>query len=350
MMTSVARTETPPPVSTAPPPTITARILVALAIAIPSGLLAVARDLQFPWHRSDFGVTWFGAQALLHGGNPYNLIGPGLQFDWQWRMLYPVTAMVTALPLTIFPEIVATFLFVAVSAGLLAYGITSGGWQKLPAFLSWPYAVAVSHGQWSPLLTAVACLPSMGWILAAKPSIGFAIFAASGSRRLVISAIIGGVILTAVSLILLPSWPLDWLQALKTQIRVDMPITRLGGLVVLLALLRWKRPEARLIVALACVPQTIDWYETVPLLLVPETFRQSLFYSLILSLGFILPPYIIPLGTEAAMDARAGDLMIAIAYLPAVIMVLRRRNEGHLPAWLELVRRRSRESPSINAV
>lgn len=321
------------------PPRLAARIAVAIAIGVASGLLVVARDLQFPWHRSDFGVTWFGAQALLHGGNPYALIGPGLQYDWTWRMMYPVTAMVTAIPLSFLPEILAAFLFVAVSGGLLAYAVTRDGWCRLPLFLSWPYAVAVSHGQWSPLYTAVACLPSLGWVLAAKPSIGLAIFAASASRRLVISAIIGGLVLTAVSFILLPTWPLEWLSALRTQIRVGLPVTRLGGVFVLLALLRWRRPEARLLVALACVPQTIDWYETVPLLLIPNTLRQSLIYSVILSLGFLLPPYIIPHGTEEAMDAQAGLLMIALAYLPATIMVLRRPNEGAPPAWAWWIRR-----------
>lgn len=315
-------------------PRLRSRIAVAAAIGIASGCLVVARDLQFPWHRSDFGVTWFGARALLHGANPYALIGPGLQFDWDWRMMYPATAMVTAIPLSFLPEIIAAFLFVAVSGALLAYAVTRDGWYRLPLFLSWPYVVAVSHAQWSPLYTAVFCLPSLGWVLPAKPSIGLAIFSASSSRRLVISAVIGAIVLTAISLLLLPRWPLDWLASLRTQIRVDAPVIRLGGVVALLGLLRWRRPEARLLVALACVPQTIDWYETVPLMLIPNTFRQSLLYSVILSLGFILPPYIIPAGPEERMDAQAGVLMVAIAYLPALLMVLRRPNEGEPPGWM----------------
>jgi len=253
-------------------------------------------------------------------------------------MMYPATAMVAALPLSVFPEEIAAFLFVAISGGLLAYAVTRDGWYRLPLFLSWPYVVAISHGQWSPLYTAIVYLPSLGWILAAKPSIGAAVFAASSSRRLVISALVGGIVLIFVSFALLPTWPMDWLESLKTQIRVDTPLTRLGGGVVLLALLRWRRPEARLLVALACVPQTIDWYETVPLLLIPNTYRQSLVYSAILSLGFILPPYVIPNGPEARMDMQAGILMIALAYLPATIMVLRRPNEGPPPAWAWWIR------------
>ena len=326
-------------------PTITRRLAVSLAIALASGLVVVGRDMRIPWHRSDFGVTWFGARALLHGANPYALIGSGLQFDWPWRMMYPATALVSAIPLSVFPEVIATFLFVALSGGLLAYAVTRDGWYRLPLFLSWPYLVAISHGQWSPLYTAIVCLPSLGWILPAKPSIGLAVFAASSSRRLVVAALIGGVMLTGISVLMLPSWPLDWLAALKTQIRVDIPLLRMGGVLVLLAVLRWRRPEARLLVALACVPQTIDWYETVPLLLIPNTYRQSLIYSAILSLGFLLPPYVIPIGTEEQMDAQAGILMIALAYLPATIMVLRRPNEGPAPAWAWWIRRDGSRQP-----
>ena len=79
------------------------------------------------WHPSDFGQSWFGAQALLHGANPYALIGPGLQYDWPWKLFYPATSMVIALPLSFFPEAVATFLFVAVSSALLAYAVTKNG-------------------------------------------------------------------------------------------------------------------------------------------------------------------------------------------------------------------------------
>jgi hypothetical protein len=326
-------------------PRLAARIAVAIPIGIASGLLVVARDLASPWHRSDFGVTWFGARALLHGANPYELIGPGLQFDWPWRMMYPATAMITAIPLSFVPETIAAFLFVALSGALLAYAVTRDGWYRLPLFLSWPYVIAVSYGQWSPLYTAIACLPSLGCLLAAKPNVGFAIFAASSSRRLVTSAIIGGSVLAALTFMLLPTWPMDWLESLRTQTRVDAPITRLGGLLVLLALLRWRRPEARLLVALACVPQTIEWYETVPLLLIPNTFRQSLVYSVILSLGFFLPPHIIPVGSEEQMHAQDGSLMIAIAYLPATVMILRRPNEGSPPAWMWWIR--SKRLPAL---
>ena len=53
---------------------------------------------------------------------------------------------------------------------------------------------------------------------------------------------------------------------------------------MLLAILRWRRPEARLLIALACVPQSMLLYETVPLFLVPRTFRES---ALLVALSYV---------------------------------------------------------------
>ena len=203
----------------------------------------------------------------------------------------------------------------------------------MPLFLSWPFVVAALAGQWSPILTAAILLPPLGWVLAAKPNIGLAILAATSSRRLVRNALLGGILITAVSVAFFPAWPREWLSSIASQHHIGAPITRLGGVAVLLALLRWRRPEARLIVALACVPQTNNWYEGLPLLLVASTFRETLLLSLISTLGYVLPPYVMTARNEGEFNAQVGALMVALCYLPATLMVLRRPNEGELPAW-----------------
>jgi hypothetical protein len=38
---------------------------------------------------------------------------------------------------------------------------------------------------------------------------------------------------------------------------------------------KWRRPEARLLAALACIPQTPVLYEVVPLFLLVRTFREA---------------------------------------------------------------------------
>lgn len=320
------------------------RVAVATMVGILAALVAVIRFVRNAWHPSDFGQSWFGARALLHGANPYELVGPGLQYDWPWKLFYPATSMVIALPLSFFPEVVATFLFVAISSALLAYAVTEDGWQRLPLFLSWPFVVAALAGQWSPILAAAILLPSLAWVLVAKPNIGLAVLAATSSRRLVRIALLGGLVITAVSIGLFPAWPRAWLSNVASQQHIGAPITRIGGVAVLLALLRWRRPEARLIVALACVPQTNNWYEGLPLLLVASTFRETLFLSLISTLGYVLPPYLMTARNEVEFNAQVGALMVALCYLPATLLVLRRPNEGELPPWIVPVSRWWRSS------
>jgi hypothetical protein len=320
-------------------PTRTQRLYVALAIGIVSGAIAALRFARMPWHPSDFGQLWFGAVALRHGADPYALVGPGLQYDWPWKLFYPVTSMVVALPLSYLPEMLATFLFVAVSGGLLAYALTEERWGRLALLLSWPFVVAVTAGQWSPILTAAVILPSLGWLWVAKPNMGIAILAATSSARLLKIALIGGAAIIVMSIALFPNWPREWLASLAIEQHMGAPIMRTGGILILLGLLRWKRPEARLLVALACVPQTNSWYEGVPVLLAASTFRESLFLSGVSLLGYFIPPYIMTAANESEFNAQMGALMVALCYMPAILLVVRRPNEGELPAWLTVGRK-----------
>ena len=80
------------------------------------------------------------------------------------------------------------------------------------AALSSAFAVCLVLGQFAPAMMGVAAIPWLGFLLAAKPSIGLALFAAHPSLRTLIS----GIALVAVSLAILPDWPLRWLEALQT--------------------------------------------------------------------------------------------------------------------------------------
>jgi len=103
------------------------------------------------------------------------------------------------------------------------------------------------------------------------------------------------------------------------------PIRSPGGILLLLALIRWRRPEGRLLAALACVPQTIGLYETLPLFLIPRTRWQ----------GYALAglSYVAAFGQAALVPRHPGmplETMLAgrwpfvffCLYLPALVMVL----------------------------
>lgn len=285
-----------------------------------------------PNHPGDFGLAWFGARAMIAGQNPYALVGPGLEYNWPWPLVYPGTAFVAALPVAWLPLQPAILLFVFVSCALMAYSLTANGWFRWPIFGSAPFIVAAGAAQWSPLFTAAMGIPILGSFFVAKPTIGLAMGFA-GSRRLQGSALFGAAILGAISLILFPAWPSLWLKQLHHATQMSPPIMRFGGPFILLALLRWSRPEAKLILALAFVPQVGSWYEALPLFLVPSTYRHTMILAMSSSIGFLLGGLHPDSLNETQINDFVGSLIIATVYLPAIIMLLRRPASDPFEAW-----------------
>jgi hypothetical protein len=93
-------------------------------------------------------------------------------------------------------------------------------------------------------------------------------------------AIIASLLLVVISLAVLPSWPIDWYRNISGRPEKLSPIKTLAGPLLLLAAVRWRRPEARLFLAMACVPQALFFYDQLILGLIPRTLRQSLILSL----------------------------------------------------------------------
>lgn len=302
------------------PPSTRRRIAVASIIATLSAATVWYVTAVVGISNGDFAQISFAAQMLISGnGDPYELIPPAVT---GFPFIYPLTAVVLTLPLGFLSVLNAAVVFAWVSAFTIAFAVTRKGWQLLPILLSGPFLIAIARGQWSPLLAAAFLIPSLGIVFSAKPSIGLALLAANPSRKAIISAVGGGLLLAAIALVFRPTWPLDWVQSLRASEVQAIPIARPVGLIAALALLRWRRPEARLIFLLACVPQTVSWYETFPLLLVATTFRESL----ILSVASFLPLMLeIGWGERNFYPTSIAALML-FAYVPPLILVLRRPN------------------------
>ena len=90
-----------------------------------------------------------------------------------------------------------------------------------------------------------------------------------------------------------------------------------------------------MLVALACVPQSMLLYDTVPLLLIPRTRGEALLLSGCSIFTLWLTIHFRPYDSFADYALTSGRLFTPLLYLPATIMVLRRPNEGEIPAWLE---------------
>jgi hypothetical protein len=136
-----------------------------------------------------------------------------------------------------------------------------------------------------------------------------------------------------------PTWLPDWLGH-GSGVTWYVPaafVWQGGGPLLLLSLLRWRRPEARLLLALAVVPHNYVWYDQLLLFLVPDKPRQLwAMWALSWASMHVADYYF----ARAGIPEPAGQIafrapVVALLYLPSLAMLLSRRNEGTAPAWLE---------------
>jgi hypothetical protein len=273
----------------------------------------------------DFDQVWFAARAWLAGRNPYALIGPGRAFEWVFPLFYPLPAAIAMTPLAPLPAPWADGAFFAIGAGCFAWALMRYGYPPLLGMVSVSMFGAVASVQWSPLLGASFVLAPLGVFAVAKPTIGAALFVARPNRW----TLVGGAFLLAVAFASQPGWFTAWRSGFAPGLHFGAPVFQRGGFVALLGVLRWRRPEARLLVALACVPQTMLLYEALPLFLIPRTTREAVVLLVASDAAQAVAAYV---SGGALATAGAG---LWLLYLPASLIVLRRKNEGPVPAWLE---------------
>jgi len=124
---------------------------------------------------------------------------------------------------------------------------------------------------------------------------------------------------------------------MATQRHLRVPLLLPGGFLLALALLRWRRPEARLFLALVAVPQTVGLYELVPLAVVPSDRRESLVVAVawmgayLIRVAFNPLPligytHILPTYTPPRWWA-----ILLLGYVPILVLILRRPNVAEYP-------------------
>jgi hypothetical protein len=265
----------------------------------------------------DFDYLWTAGNAVWHGADPYSAVREAMQQGTlHYPFYYPGTAAVLVAPFGAFPHRLAVSLFTAMGMALLALSVR--GWRRW-ILVSAPALEAILIGQWSPWLTAAVGLPWLGAVWAAKPTIGITLFAGWPSRW----AFAGGMAVLAISLVLLPHWPGEWIAAIRATPHYKAPIQRVGGVLLLLALLRWRRPEARMLGLLALMPHTTGVYEQLPLLLIPQTPKA---FGLLLGLSYLAALLVYTQNTFGPSVAGTLDAQwpyfLVLVYLPALAMVL----------------------------
>jgi hypothetical protein len=300
------------------------RMQLTIACAIAAAAVGGIRDVP-----SDQHILLGAARGWMAGQNPYDIVGPGRPVEWAFLLLYPFTAVLLAVPFALVP--VPEAWFAAAAMALFVWGVTSRRELRFAWFAFATFSVfhAAKMVQWSPLLTGAALVPMWGFALACKPTIGAALWIAYPKWV----SLAGSLGLLVVSLIAWPEWPFEWWKVLQHTSHMQAPVTYWAGPLILLGLLRWRRPEARLLVALACVPQTAFLYEALPLFLIPRKYEEGFLLALashaVLVVIHLYEPVWQNLSAEAAYVAERqvlGQWMVWLLYLPCLVMVLRRPN------------------------
>jgi hypothetical protein len=288
--------------------------LVGLAVA---GYVLLFYRHQSPLAVSDFDAIWTAARALRAGHDPYGAIQSP---PWPWNLQYPLPAVLIALPFSVLPLVVARAAFMGISAGLLAYGLARRAWWPLVMLAGGQMFFAIQSVQWTPLFAAAVLLPPLQVLWAVKPTTGLTLFAAYPNWR----TVLGGLVLLILAFLAWPHWLDGWLAAAR--IAPHRPaILRPGGVLLLLALLRWRLPEGRQLAVLALMPLSPHLYEALPLMLVARSRRELLVLAVCGTIGLAAGAI-----TPHAVGPDHGPIPWAVVfltgYLPALAVVLKHPN------------------------
>jgi len=311
-------------------PSIVCRALVGIAFAAIAGTVAFRAQYVIHAHGGDHIVLWRAAHIILEGGDPYQIAhwSGGIQLpDAKQRFFYPLPAFAFGLPFAWLSPEAAAVAFVVCSAAALGYLLTRDGYERVPLILSVPFLASAQFAQTTVAIVACALEANASGFALLKPNIGLALFAWRPSRRaaLVASAIFIG------SAILSPTWPAHWRILVRSSPTHHAPITMATGFVALAAIARWRRPEARLLIAMSLIPHGLYFYDELPLLLIASSRRETMVLTFMSWLGLLAW-----MATSPGPDLHHIQQWVVASLYPAtVIMILRRPNEGHAPKSID---------------
>jgi hypothetical protein len=278
----------------------------------------------------DFSQVWIAGRILLAGGDPYALIGPGRLHPYPFPYYYPETATVTVLPLTFLSVRVARMLFAAGGAAAFTFMITRTGFARVPWLVSYTFLSCLYVVQWTTWIAAAAVYPALGFLAASKPNAGIAALSAFRSVRSVVVSLVGCAIIALLALAVDPNWPVEWWQTTRGVPHVrSLLLVHPAGILLLASLLRWRRPEARALAALAIVPHNPLPHNVLLLAVGRWTAIES---AILAALSWTTIAVIWPGGRQppdlASLSATSGRACLFLLYLPALLMLLRKPNSS----------------------
>lgn len=306
-------------------------LILALGFVLAGRLLASA---WLPFPSGDFELLYASALRLLQGETAYPA-------GTQW-LPYPLPAVLLVVPFTALPVELARPVFDILVGWALVFALWKyRGRYALLALLSGAYLFALWHGQTTPLMVAASLFPAAGFLLAVRPNTSVALWVARPSWK----TLLGMAGFLALTLVVWPLWPTEWLMAMPLDYSAWLPpIFRPFGALLLIAGLRWNLPEGRLILATAFLPQTTLPYELVLLALVPTNAREMAVY--------LAGSWIAVADSAGALQLLGGSgwtmsgwpVTLCAVYFPMLYLVLRRPGSKGGP-WIGKERRRPHRLP-----
>ncbi len=287
------------------------RIAVSTLIGLVSGIFCWFLMRHFHQDAADFRWALHLGHALIAHKNPYDT--PLEQ--------YPFTAALFALPfLRMSPEIAAG-VFWGLSSFALSLGLTRHGYTRLFVLLAYPYWAGILTVQWSAVIAAAAFFPLLLPLTMAKPQIGIPVFLTHATRRGVVACIA----VAAISLALLPKWPLLWIHQWHNYEHF-IPLLVLPGPLLVLSLWRFRNRDAWLLFLMALMPQR--WFfDAFILWLIPKT-RREILWTVLASWGAgVWRWYHMP-----HSFTEVGRWAVISLYLPMLCVVLLRKSKAPDPA------------------
>jgi hypothetical protein len=275
---------------------------------------------------TDIDQLWYAARALINGGNPYDAIGPGTAVDFTYRLMYPLPAVLAAVPFAWFPIEVLRATVAASSVGLLSYWIARTDPRGLVILLSRSLYLNITLVSWTPLLMLMWWWPKASALVAIKPTVGVAMLAGVRKYREALPGLLIAAVVTAFCFVIRPSWVSDWLQATQSGPTTRPWILTPWAFLVLLALLYPGRWQSRFLVAFMLVPQTPHTIAGLPLVLLPTTLLARLVIALLTYLpGFILvrEPFGSRLDSLDSMHSMLATIVLWTVIIPTLAFVLR---------------------------
>ncbi len=298
-------------------------------------LLGIAAGLFAAWNvrgdNSDFRAWWQASRLWMDGVDPYLVPLSSTQWPWSDPLFYPGPAVLLSVPFGWLTLPAAAGVFIGGSSAALAWLLSASGWWRLWFFASPAFIMAVEFGQWSPAICLAALVPAVGWLAAAKPNLGAAVLV----WRLSPLAIVLAIAVTLLSVVVMPTWPGEWMANLAKLEKHPAPLFTPSGCWLLVALVRWRRADARLLLGMAAVPQLLFFADQLPLYLLARSRRDASFQVTSGLVAYLL--WFAPLRDGDLYVLAAAPYVLFGVYAPALLLVLFRPNEGDVPRWIENV-------------